>query len=100
MKLSTLNEKSGLKTLSALQTSQWLAFSAKLEKFAAEIGFSTKANDKFSDFEITASDFVAGGFSADEAAALMFIVGSEGANDLDGIDRWLVINRRAVALLS
>lgn len=100
MKLSTLNEKLGLKTLVALHTARWSDFYSKLEKLASDIGFSVRSGDKFSDFEITAADFVAAGFSADEAAALMFIVASEGANDHDGIDRWLVNNRRAVALLS
>lgn len=97
--MNSSNEIAGLKSLTLLQKNSWKIFSAKLDAFCAEIGFSTKFSDSLSDFEVTAANFKAAGFSADESAALLFIV-ADGADDMDGIDRWIINNRRAVALLA
>lgn len=95
MKLSTNNQKAGLKSLSAMQTRDWRTFNSKLNSFADSVGFAS--GDKFSDYEITSDLFFGAGFSSDESAALLFLVGE--VRDLDAIDSWLNLNRRAVSLL-
>ncbi len=98
MKLSSLNEKLGLKTLVALHQARWMDFSKRLDAYASEIGFDNK-NEKLSNFEVVAEDFVKAGFSEDEAAALLFIV-ADGADNLDEIDQWIARNKKAVAYLT
>jgi hypothetical protein len=95
---TTINETTGLKTLIAIKNARFMEFSKMLDVFADGIGFKNNGYDKFSEFEIEASDFTKAGFSADEAAALLFIV-AEGAENLDEIDGFLARNKTAIALL-
>ena len=99
MRSATTNEIKGLKSLAAAHKHYFVSFYGKLEIFASSIGFSVKAGDTFADFDITAADFTAAGFTTDESTALLFIV-ADGATDLDGIDRWIIHHRAAVALLA
>ena len=96
MQSSTQN-LAGLKKLSAAHSAQWLTWVARVENVLKIAGLSMKTENVFRDFDWTQAEFEAAGFSADEAGALIFAICEDGVTDMDGLDRWFILNRSAIA---
>ena len=96
-----------IKNLKAAHKTNWLAFNAKVEKVLAVIGermsaeataekgspvtVTWSATEDITD-HVTDADFVAAGFSADEAQAMIFVLTQDcmgrAVNSVETIDRW------------
>ena len=96
-----------IKNLKAAHKNSWLAFTAKLEKVLTVIGERMSAEataekgrtvtvtwsttEDITD-HVTAADFVAAGFSADEAEAMIFVLTQDcmgqAVNSVEMMDRW------------
>ncbi len=91
IQLSEANVELGLESLKRMQKNDWLNFHSKLEAAIKNAG-----NDGEDMDEMAAENFVAGGFSNDEAAACIFILNEEVAGreitDLSMFDKWFVYN--------
>ena len=84
-----------IKSLKAAHKTNWLAFTAKAEKVLTVMG--DRMNVKWSATEditehVTAADFVAAGFSSEEAEAMMFVLTQDcmgqAVNSTEMVDRW------------
>lgn len=84
-----------IKTLKAAHKSNWIGFTKKLEGVLTVIG--DRMGVKWSTTEditehVTAADFVAAGYSADEAEAMIFVLTEDcmgqAVNSTEMMDRW------------
>jgi hypothetical protein len=93
-----------IKNLKSAHKTNWLAFTAKVEKVLTVIGERMSAEataekgrtvtvtwSTITD-HVTAADFVAAGFSADEAEAMIFVLTQDcmgqAVNSTEMVDRW------------
>jgi len=94
MKTNTVSVKT-IKNLKRQHSTQWLAFTAKVDATLAALGARMGVNwNSTEDIteHVNAEDFVAGGFSQEEADTMIFVLTEDcmgqSVNSAEMIERW------------
>lgn len=100
--IANLELAPALKKLSAEHANQWLKWFSKLKLVAKAVTWGEGQTDESLE-DATVADFVAAGYSAEEAAAFLFIMTQDHygqpCDTVDQIDRWFTANVKQIGRL-